>query len=102
MIECTYQSLKMFCKYIYNTKVNVFFCRTTFMVNSYLHNISILNINIILDRDSLTIFHQNIHKITDYQNIIQRELVSVAHYHVNGEQILTGKVCVDIFIPVLL
>ncbi|XP_052698330.1 von Willebrand factor A domain-containing protein 7-like isoform X1 [Crassostrea angulata] len=42
------------------------------------------------DRDSLTIFHQNIHKITDYQNIIQRELVSVAHYHVNGEQILTA------------
>lgn len=38
-----------------------------------------------------SIFYQNILKITGHQNIVQKELASFAHYHVNGEQILTGK-----------
>uniref|UniRef100_A0A8W8HU46 VWFA domain-containing protein n=1 Tax=Magallana gigas TaxID=29159 RepID=A0A8W8HU46_MAGGI len=42
------------------------------------------------DRDSQTIFYQNILRITDHQNIVQKELAGVAHYHVNGEQILTA------------
>uniref|UniRef100_K1QNT8 Protein G7c n=1 Tax=Magallana gigas TaxID=29159 RepID=K1QNT8_MAGGI len=37
-----------------------------------------------------SIFYQNILKITDHQNIVQKELASFAHYHVNGEQILTA------------
>nr|XP_034325428.1 von Willebrand factor A domain-containing protein 7 isoform X2 [Crassostrea gigas] len=42
------------------------------------------------DRDSQTNFYLNILKITDHQNIVQKELAGFAHYHVNGEQILTA------------
>lgn len=42
------------------------------------------------DRDSQTNFYLNILKITDHQNLVQRELANFAHYHVNGEQIQTA------------
>lgn len=78
--------------------VNVLNRQTTFWEQLSQQHLS-FNINIISDRDSQTIFYQNILRITDHQNIVQKELAGVAHYHVNGEQILTGKlkVCVVCF-----